>query len=88
MYVFYKINVKGVLFGCLVLWIINTAINVPIFVEHVYTPPAIDNSTLTSSTVALALACGISTHCNSFTATISCAINRNLETPENTGGIR
>ena len=46
---------KGVLFGCLVLWIINIAINVPIFVEHVYTPSAIDNSTLTSSTLALVL---------------------------------
>ena len=46
---------KGVLFGCLVLWIINIAINVPIFVENVYTLPAIDNSTLTSSTIALIL---------------------------------
>ena len=45
---------KGVLFGCLVLWIINIAINVPIFVVH-DTPTTINNSTLTSSTIALVL---------------------------------
>ena len=47
---------KGVLFGCLILWIINIAINVPLFVEHVYIPPTVNNSTLTSSTIALFLA--------------------------------
>ena len=45
---------KGVLFGCLVPWIINIAINVPIFFEHIYTLPAINNN-LTSSTIALIL---------------------------------